>query len=352
LNLWHVDPADYHALWKRFVGVCRTNDLSPEDQHRLWRDVSGSVEFHELPVPIPYFATSPFYVGEGVLLRKPIGRVLADFWALEGKATLLIFVAGLGSGKSWLASMSLAYTAYCLSTLKNPIRTLRKFPGVDLSYNSEIVLMNASAAGAEQSQKIVYAEAFDRVVTSPYFRFHFRPEPHRQTELLFPGRLRYSPGTSKPETALGWNLFGFVVDEAAFGKVTERADYVASQFSEFNKRRISRFGFLGWGALLSSPGSEDVFMESLAASDDDTYMVRRMATWVAKGELQPGAEVFLFDTHRDRMRVVQTEAVTWLGPGRVQAPDGTIIRYVPSPMEMGGDPRQIAPETISDSSTT
>lgn len=233
------------------------------------------------------------------------------------------------SGKSFAGSLSIVYCLYVLSCMKRPARWLNRFPGVSLSHDAEIVLMNASAAGADQSRKIVYGEAFEKIISSPYFATYFPPYDRKTSELVFPQRIRLSPGTSRWQSALGWNLFGFAIDEAAFGQETERADYVAELFNAFNQRRRSRFGRLGFGILMTSPGHDEAFIEGLAqqASEwDESTLVRRMTTWHAKEELQPGAEVFIFDRHPDKLRIVAQNLI-YLRPGVLQAKDGSIIRY-------------------------
>jgi hypothetical protein len=108
------------------------------------------------------------------------------------------------------------------------------------------------------------------------------------------------------------NMLFFVIDEAAFGIQSERMDYVQALFAGFNNRRRSRWGKYGGGALLTSPGGEHAFVETLAGQGDDwdeTVMVRRMTTWEAKGELVPGAHVFLFDRDVDVLRVVEEDLI-------------------------------------------
>lgn len=238
------------------------------------------------------------------------------------------------SGKSFLASLSLAYGLYLVSTMRTPMRWMSRFPGVSLSADSEIVFMTASAAGADQSAKIVYGEAYTRITESPYFleRFHFNERKH--SELVFPGRVRLSPGSSNWRSALGWNVFMFAIDEAALGQVTDRADYVAEMFNALNQRRRSRFGNLGAGLLLTSPGTDSAYVESLARQGDSwdhTMMVRRTTTWNAKDELVPGCRVFLLDRDPDRVRVLTKEPLIYISPGHLQDPNtGESITYDPA----------------------
>ena len=235
------------------------------------------------------------------------------------------------SGKSFLASLSLCYGIYLLSCMKQPMRWLSRFPGVSLSDGSEIVVMTASAAGADQSAKIIYGEAFTRIMESPYFHEHFEPSPRKHSELVFPKRIRLTPGSSNWRSALGWNVFMFAIDEAALGQVTERADYVAEMFNALNQRRKSRFGNLGAGLLLTSPGTDSAYVEQLAThgeSWDTSMLIERATTWGAKGELTPGCQVFVLDRDPDRIRVIERGPLVYIKPGLLEDPNtGETITY-------------------------
>lgn len=194
--------------------------------------------------------------------------------------------------------------------------------------------MNASAAGAEQGKKIVYGEVFEKVQKSPYFQTYFQPYPRKMSELDFPNRIRLTPGTSRWESALGWNLYGFAIDEAAFGRETERADYVKELFLALNQRRRSRFGVLGFGGMFTSPGSETGFVEIIADDAqkwDSSVLVRRITTWDAKDELRPReARCFLLERDPDRVRIIE-EDLLYIAPGVCQRKNGELVRYGEKP---------------------
>ena len=260
---------------------------------------------------------------------------MGDFMDPQAAHELFVFIAGIGAGKSFSASLLMAYSLYCLSAMRNPQRYLGSFPGVSLSGDAEIVLMNASAAGAAQASKIVYGEAFEKITKSPYFRMNFEPYPGKASELEFPHNIRLTPGTSKWQSALGFNIFAFVVDEAAFGIESERADYVRELFLALNQRRKSRFARLGWGGLFTSPGSEHGYVELVAQEGldwDHSILVRRTTTWDAKDELKPGTKVFLLDRNPDSIRVLEPD-MTFVADNRatggeliVQRPNGEEVR--------------------------
>jgi hypothetical protein len=312
--LRHIALQDFHAKWREFDDLATFMDLTPADRNLFWREQTADEFFHEWPVPMSHFCRDPYYVGPGVTIRDAIGDFMGDFFDAAANRQVFVFIGGLGAGKSFSASIGMEYGLYVLSTMRDPARWLSTFPGVQISSGSEIVLINASAAGANQSEKVVYAETFQRVMASPYFARHFEPYPDKQSELLFPHRIRMSPSTSKWQSVLGFNLFAYALDEAAFGiggggENAQTADSVAELFLNLDRRRRSRFGNLGFGGMFTSPGSEHSFVEVMAGEeglDQSSVYVARVTTWDAKGEVVPGAQVFLLDADPDVMRILDS----------------------------------------------
>lgn len=171
----HKSPAEYWARWGHFDHLAKQLELTPADRHMAWQEATRDEHFKEWPVPVYHFLKDPYYVGETINVRPMIGEFLADFWEPSAGFQVFVFIAGIGAGKSFSASLSLVYGLYQLSCLRTPAKYLSGFPGCSLSDDAPIVFMNASAAGAVQSGKIVYGEAFERVQKSPYFIRHFQP---------------------------------------------------------------------------------------------------------------------------------------------------------------------------------
>lgn len=234
------------------------------------------------------------------------------------------------SGKSFSASLMLAYAIYQLSCLREPQTYLSSFPGVQLSSDADIVVMNASAAGADQAAKVVYSEVQDKIDASPYFKRYFPSDRKTGTEMeWWDAGVRFAAGNSQARSALGWNVYAFCVDEAAFGTQNEHKDTVRDLFLALNQRRRSRFSRMGMGGLFTSPGAESSFVEIMAADGDlagSDVMVRRTTTWEAKNELVPGARVFLLDSDPNHPVVLETD-LEWVSPGVARRDDGTIVRF-------------------------
>lgn len=326
-----VSPAEYRARWDAFDSAADYLELSPSDRNIAWREHTGDDDFHEWPVPVSHFVSDPFYVGPSVDVRPKIREFMADFCDPDGLYELFVFIGGIGAGKSFSASLLMLYSLYQLSCMRDPHRYLSSFPSVQLSADAPIACINASGAGARQAAKVVYGEVFTKVEASSYFRAHFEPYPLKTSELDFPHNIRFSPGTGDAKSVIGFNVFSFVVDEAAFGRENAELDKdsVRDLFIALNQRRRSRFAKMGWGGLFTSPQSEHAFVEQLAGQGEVAgadVLVRRITTWDAKDELQPGTTIFLLDCDPDSVRIIETE-LTYVAPGVAMRSNGEVVRY-------------------------
>ncbi len=326
-----VSPGEFRARWTAFDSAAEYLELSASDRNIAWREHTGDDDFYEWPVPIEHFVCDPFYVGPAVTVRPKIRQFMADFCDPDGIYELFVFIGGIGSGKSFSASLLMLYSLYQLSCMRDPHKYLSTFPSVQISGDAEIACINASGAGARQAAKVVYGEVFEKVENSVYFKRHFEPYPLKTSELEFPGRIRFSPGTGEARSVLGFNVFAFVVDEAAFGKENQETDKdsVRELFIALNQRRRSRFAKMGWGGLFTSPQSEHAFVEQLAGQGEVAgadVLVRRIATWDAKDELQPGTTMFLLDRDPDSVRILEEE-LTYIAPGVALRKNGDLVRF-------------------------
>lgn len=321
MYLLHQPVHEYWARWQAFDDAARALQLTPADRHIAWAEHTGDDDWKWWPVPIQHFGRDPYYVGTGGNLRPAIDEFTSDFMDPSAGHEMFVFVGGLGSGKSYSAAYLFQYTLYVLGSLKRPMKYLSGFPGVDMDPRTEIALMNASAAGADQAKAIIYSDVLSRIQNSPFFQLNFQPFDNKESELEFPNRIRFAPGNSMARKALGWNMFCWAVDEAAFGIVTKQSqgqtttDYVKELVRQLNRRRKSRFANLGWGGLFTSPGSEGGYVEIVAGDGEDwdvTTFVRRISTWEAKQQLVPGVRVFLLDRDPDSIRVLEKD-LTYLG---------------------------------------
>jgi len=122
------------------------------------------------------FVESPLYLDLKGQVRPKVLEALEALFS--GKYREGVLCWGIGSGKSFLASLALTYMVYRTLCLKNPQRHY------GLSEGSTIAFMNVSV-NAKQARDVVFGEVQRRVAHSPWFKARYRPEARVNTELRF-----------------------------------------------------------------------------------------------------------------------------------------------------------------------
>lgn len=267
--------------------------------------------------------------GRTITSIEPVASVTTRCLAVDSPRSLFLCGEGMiPTHNSFAAALMLLYKLYELSCMKNPQEYLSAFPGVSLSGDAPLAVSIVSAAGARQAIKVIYDYVFKAVEDSPYFHQHFPPWKMTGERIAFDHRIEVAPGTSDARSVLGFNVYAFVLDEAAFGSVNDHRDSAKELFLAMHNRRRSRFGRYGLGGMFTSPGTESSFVELFASDGGELgeVMVRRTTTWEAKGELTPGSKVFLLNTDPLATRVMETELI-YLEPGLARRQDGSLVRF-------------------------
>ena len=192
----------------------------------------------------------------------------------------------------------------------------------DLAPNSVIALINLNRT-EKQAKRVTFTEVWNRF-QSPFNKDYFPPSERYTTEIRIPrNNTTIFPGTSSALSALGYNLYGGVIDEAAFLEVVDdssktfdgRFDAAEEMYHAIMNRMVSRFlrkGHLpGLLCMISSPNFPDdfihrqiTFAEKLLKESVDKKIPnnsgvfwRRRPTWEAKGKkFFPEKESFYIDT--------------------------------------------------------
>ena len=211
------------------------NKLSrPEQRQLLARERYPDV-WWEVPTPINEFITSPDYLNMGDEVWPSIREELDEALALDEQGEFVfsevVLLKAIGAGKSMTSSIIFAYLVYWLICLKDP----QKFFG--LARGSKIAFLNM-APSASKAKDVVFHEVKTRVENSPWFRRYYPPDPHVKSKLLFDHvrvdeegkelesyrgqkNIAVIPGNSSRNMAIGYNVFGGVIDEAAFFETME-----------------------------------------------------------------------------------------------------------------------------------
>ncbi len=194
----------------------------------------------------------------------------------------VICMLGKGSGKDHCARISIAYTAYLLHCLRDPLNYFGKAHGVYID------LLNL-AVNAQQAQRVFFEPLKNLLLASPYFNeVGFEP---RVSEIFFFSRpVRCFSGHSESEGWEGYEVLTVILDEiAAFKTDAElkgetRAKGSASAIYNMSKLSVmSRFPEVGKVILLSFPRYKGDFIEqryygAREKKEPKTWLIKA-ATW-------------------------------------------------------------------------
>jgi len=194
----------------------------------------------------------------------------------------VICMLGKGSGKDHCSRISIAYTAYLLHCLRDPLNYFGKAHGVYID------LLNL-AVNAQQAQRVFFEPLKNLLLQSPYFNeVGFEP---RVSEIFFFSRpVRCFSGHSESEGWEGYEVLTVVLDEiAAFKTDAELKGEIRSKGSAsaiYNMSKLSvmsRFPEVGKVILLSFPRYRGDFIEqryygAREKQEPKTWFIKA-ATW-------------------------------------------------------------------------
>ncbi len=216
----------------------------------------------------------------------------------EGGYFEALFIAGIGSGKSFLTSKAIEYIVYRLMCLKNPQKYF------NLADGSAIYIVNVST-NREQAKKVVFGEIKNRIDQSPWFQHFHKPSEEIKSELRFDKKISVFPLGSNESAPLGYNIFAGIIDEASFHIRTRTKDYAEATHNQMVKRIKSRFLDKGMMFIITSPRFVYDFAEKKFEEDKSPRLFKeRVATWEAiPPELYSGEKFDLgdfFPEHKGR----------------------------------------------------
>lgn len=298
-----------NPLFEELANVINT-DLVEAGNSKLWND-SVAAEYHKLK-PSEIFK-SDYFLNIGDTLY-PFFFDLADELHAERqnrKIDLVVFNMGIGSGKTYFSSALEYYEWLYFTTTPNKKQA---FPGIDPETSTAFILMSRDK---EKAKKIVFTNVY-RHFNCQFNKDYFPPNPRVRTYLDIPrNKTLIFPGTGEAVSALGFNLFSGIVDEAAFlqavakGSSSEEVtDPAQAMFEQINGRIDSRFGKNGGLIIMiTSANKEGNFVENMIekAIQDGNYkhkiFWRRAPVWKTKPPgFYPSGEVFLFN--RDTYEII------------------------------------------------
>ena len=215
-------------------------------------------------------------------LQKLMGQAEGEEYYNKYTDNEVICMLGKGSGKDHCSRISIAYTAYLLHCLRDPLSYYGKANGVYID------LLNL-AVNAQQAQRVFFEPLKNLLLSSPYFNnVGFEP---RVSEIFFFSRpVRCFSGHSESEGWEGYEVLTVVLDEiSAFKTDAElrgetRSKGSASAIYNMSKLSVmSRFPEVGKVILLSFPRYKGDFIQqryfgAQQKEEPKTWFIKA-ATW-------------------------------------------------------------------------
>jgi len=222
-------------------------------------------------------------------LQKMIGMEEGEAYYNKYTDNEVICMLGKGSGKDHCARISIAYTAYLMHCLRDPLTYFGKANGVYID------LLNL-AVNAQQAQRVFFEPLKNLLLSSPFFNeVGFEP---RVSEIFFFSRpVRCFSGHSESEGWEGYEVMTVILDEiAAFKTDAElkgetRSKGSASAIYNMSKLSVmSRFPEVGKVILLSFPRYKGDFIETRFTDANEKTEPKTWTIKAATWEVNPTIE--------------------------------------------------------------
>jgi hypothetical protein len=257
--------------------------------------LASNPEYQHKPVTMKEFLENPKFVTVQDGPRPFNKQLLIDIFDHKGfkefenlgRYKEILYIAGIGSGKSYVSSMAITYIIYRLLCLKNPQEYFRFAKG------TKIAFVNISKS-FNQAKDIVFGEIKNRIDNNQWFQNFYPPDPRIKSKIRLPKNIYILPLGSNEESPLGYNIFGAVLDEASFHTLTKEKDYAKESYNQIKKRIRSRFFTKGKMFIITSPRYIYDFAEEKWEEEKSNPKVFRKRTplWEAMPEDMFSGEKF------------------------------------------------------------
>jgi len=154
-----------------------------------------------------------------------------------------VLTGAIGTGKTTIALLTMAYQLHVMSCLRDPQGFLNLDPAAEIVF----VIQSLSARVAKDVAFNRLREMIDR---SPYFQRHFRCNARVTTALIFPHNIVVRPLSSRATAAIGSNVIGGILDEVNYMELVDSStraldggvyDQALEAYNSLTRRRKSRF---------------------------------------------------------------------------------------------------------------
>lgn len=291
-----------------------------------------AAKYKWLPVDIRTFVDSPLMLGIGDETYPEIKKQLEGVHSR--RVDEVVLTGGIGTAKTSLAVILIAYELYLISCLKDPHQEF------SLSRSSEIVFIFQSL-NEKLARGVDYQRFKALLDSSPYFRTYFDYDRSRESQMDFASHVSVLPVGGAPTAAISRNVYGGLIDEMNFMAVVQDSKQTMDQgafdqakeiYNSIVRRRKSRFlshGRLpGILCLVSSKKYPGEFTDEKMAEarEDSTIYVYDKRVWDIKPEGTFIGEWFpIFIGDETRMPRILTKSEM----GQVDDSDQALIDWIP-----------------------
>tara|TARA_R110002096_G_scaffold260374_2_gene453650 strand:+ start:451 stop:1389 length:939 start_codon:yes stop_codon:yes gene_type:complete len=246
--------------------------------------------------PIETLLNDPYFLGLEGRLFDSVYKDIVELWndRQNREVNLAIFLEAIGAGKSFKSSIILWLLWFEMCMHKNPQQAY------GLADNSVICIMLLSRSEV-QSRRVVFTYCWERF-QSGFNKDYFPANPRFSREIRIErNNTCIYAGTSSALSALGYNVYSAVIDEANFLEVIDDSkksnedmyDAGEEMYNAVMNRMTSRFmrrgKIPGVIVLISSPRYPDSFLERKIKEGKSVgieklnMFIRSRSLWEAKG---------------------------------------------------------------------
>lgn len=265
--LEHVDHSAFEGLDdedRKFVlewltTAALTGEADNVYSHTLW-----DVDYWTKPVDIEQFINDPQYLGFTCSELYPVWRgVLLELFSPDRKCNEFIITGSLGIGKTSIASVAMAYKAYQIACMRDPVRHFGLMSTARMVFGIYSV-----------TKSIASDTAFDKVqqliTNSPWFQRNYPWNEDKTQRMEFLKHRFNIMAGSRVFHAIGLDVQTFLLDEANYmetgtdetGKVTGRAQEIYNTTAARMQTRFQRDGQMpGMMFLISSKNLVSSFVD-------------------------------------------------------------------------------------------
>lgn len=276
------DKRAIFQLHQQLTGRTREIVKNHADICKNKTDLKYLIEFVDNPRRWKYpkvswdtFLDSEEYLGVGDKIYSKVRKIGRDI--IKGKYSEAVVLAGIGAGKTTLAELLACYMTHHLLCLDDPHEYY------NLAKDKPISIMNMGTTST-QALDNVFKGIKTFMKKSPWFLRHNPRILNETINFVNPDILLLS-GNSKSTTALGYNLFYAVLDEAAFYLDTDNKQVAEDIYNALQRRIVSRFGRDGLVVAISSPNYDGDFITTKlqeAETYPDLIYGATMPTWQSR----------------------------------------------------------------------